>query len=145
MIKQHPAKILVVEDDPDLADMLCMFLNDNDCITTHAEDGRQALEILKSTQPDLLILDIILPHIDGITLLSKIRREGCTVPVILLTEKKSVENILNGYDNGADDYITKPFNPRELLNRTHTVLQRYYGNNTDPIFLSSYADGRSPD
>ena len=137
MIKQYPPRILVVEDDPDLADMLCMFLNDNDCIATHAEDGRQALEILKSTQPDLLILDIVLPHIDGITLLSKIRGEGCTVPVILLTEKKSVENILNGYDNGADDYITKPFNPRELLNRTHTVLQRYHGNNTDPSFLSS--------
>ena len=136
MIKSHPIKILVVEDDFELAEMLCAFLQCNGYLTKHAADGIQALKKLESAEPDLLILDIILPHIDGITLLKKLRTEGCYIPIILLTEKKSVENILIGFDTGADDYITKPFSPRELLSRVQTVLQHYQGIGSDSDSLT---------
>ncbi len=128
---QQPIKVLVVEDDTDLAEMVCLFLNSNGITTILASDGKEAQAILKSTTPDAVILDIILPYIDGITLLSRLRADACDIPIIMLTQKKSVEDILCGFETGADDYITKPFSPRELLNRIHLVLERYHKNKAE--------------
>jgi len=97
-----------------------------------ASDGQQGLTMISSLRPDIIILDIVLPYMDGLTLLEKIRQDDITTPVILLTEKNSVEEKLKGFDVGADDYVTKPFSLRELLARVRAILQRSEGGQTKP-------------
>jgi len=120
-------KILIIEDDTGIGEMLRFFFSSQGMDTAIASDGQQGLAAITSFQPDIIILDIVLPYIDGLTLLEKIRQDGITTPVILLTEKNSVEEKLKGFDVGADDYVTKPFSLRELLARVRAILQRIEG------------------
>ncbi len=124
MLKQQSFNILIIEDDAGIAEMLRFFFSSQGMRVAVAEDGNQGLEMISSFHPDIIILDVILPYIDGLTLLEKLRRDNITIPVILLTEKKRVEEKLKGFDVGADDYVTKPFSLRELYARVRVILQR---------------------
>ena len=115
-------KILVVEDEAKIRKIIKSYLKDNYKIS-EAADGQKALEIFKNEDFDLIILDLMLPEISGEKVCQKIRQISET-PIIMLTAKSSEENKIEGFNYGADDYLTKPFSPRELLARTKAILRR---------------------
>jgi DNA-binding response OmpR family regulator len=110
-------KILIVEDNTDLADLLALHLQDINCNADIAHDGGKALEFYVENNYDLVILDIMLPVMDGIAVCQKMREQGNYIPIIMLTSKTSEVDRVVGLEVGADDYITKPFSIPELLAR----------------------------
>ena len=116
--------ILICDDDRDIVNALCIYLKGQDYGIFEAYDGQQALDIIRSEDIQLVLLDIMMPGMDGITALSKIREES-NVPVILLTAKSEDADKILGLDVGADDYITKPFNPAEVVARVRSQIRRY--------------------
>ena len=114
--------ILVVDDEKEIADVVELYLQ-NEYHVLKFYTGQEALECIEKTNVDLAILDVMLPDIDGFTILRKIR-EKYTFPVIMLTAKTEYRDKITGLTMGADDYIPKPFNPRELLARIRAVLRR---------------------
>lgn len=117
-------QILVVEDDPDIQEMLCAYLRDAGYGTGAAGDGIAALDRFRSGGWDLVLLDIMLPKIDGYGVCELIRRESA-VPVIMLTALDAEENQLKGFDLNIDDYVTKPFSMPVLLRKVAAVLRRF--------------------
>lgn len=117
-------KILVVEDEESLALRIKNVLESERYLVDVAFDGTDGLDMSLSGEFDLIILDILLPKMNGIQILEEIRRESLTVPVLLLTAKGRVEDKVRGLDAGADDYLTKPFAIPELLARVRTMLRR---------------------
>lgn len=115
--------ILIVEDEPEITKILEMYLQGSGYKTEKAANGKVALELFKVIQPDLVLLDIMLPELDGIEVLKAIRQKGQT-PVIMLTAKSEELDQLLGLELGADDYISKPFRPREVVARVKAVLRR---------------------
>lgn len=115
--------ILIVEDEFRIRFLLRDYFNAEDFRVFEAENGQIALDIFKENKIDLIILDIMMPVMDGLTTLEKIR-EVSTLPVILLTAKGQEEDKLQGYDFGADDYITKPFSPKVLVAKVKALLKR---------------------
>ena len=115
--------ILIVEDELDIAEMVELYLRNEGYTTERARDGVRALELWRAARPDLILLDIGLPELDGLEVLKKVRAES-GVPVIMLTARAEEIDELLGLGLGADDYITKPFSPRTLLARVKTVLRR---------------------
>lgn len=115
--------ILVVEDDPEIADIVCAYLQSDGFRTLHASDGVQALEICADRAPALVILDIRLPGMDGWQVLAELRRRGNT-PVLMLTANDNVVDKLSALRIGADDYVIKPFTPAEVVARTQAILRR---------------------
>ena len=124
MPEEKSLKLLIVEDDLDIATMLSIFFASHDVSTQIAADGKQALEMVTSFTPDIIILDIVLPYVDGLSVLDKLRSNSIQTPVVLLTDKSSVEEKLTGFEHGADDYVTKPFSPKELWMRIQAILRR---------------------
>ena len=118
--------ILVVEDEYDIRELLKEFLTEAGYDVVTAEDGLDALEKFKSFNYNLIILDIMLPKIDGYVLCEIIRKES-NVPIIMLTALDSEENQLKGFDLNIDDYITKPFSMKVFLKRVEAVLKGAYG------------------
>lgn len=116
-------KALVVEDDPTLADVIAFTLRRDGFIVIQAFDGEMALQRWKEEDPDIIFLDINLPKLDGFSVCESIREISRT-PIIMLTVRGEEEDILRGLDIGADDYITKPFSPRQLIARARAVLRR---------------------
>jgi DNA-binding response OmpR family regulator len=116
-------KILVVDDTRNVQVLLSDFLSSQDFEVLLASDGREALEVINLANPDLVLLDIMMPRMDGYQFLTQLRRTSCT-PVIMITAKQQEADIIRGFDSGADDYITKPFRLRELLVRMRAVLRR---------------------
>ena len=116
-------KILVVDDDKKTVDLVRLYLEKDGYRVLCAYDGQQALELARHKQPDLLVVDLMLPKVDGLDL-CRILRAETGVPIILLTARTTEEDKLLGLDLGADDYVTKPFSPRELLARIRAVLRR---------------------
>src|SRR6201994_978997 len=115
--------ILVVEDDRETRSLIAKYLRTNACNVTTANDGREMSRALTDHRVDLVILDVMLPAEEGLSLCRKIRSES-QVPIIMLTARgEDVDRIL-GLEMGADDYLAKPFNPRELLARINAVLRR---------------------
>ena len=119
-------KILIIEDDKHLNKAICEMLK-NIAETTPIYDGENAMYAVEQNIYDLIILDVMLPHVDGFTILKKIRDVG-TTPVIMLTAKDSVSDKVKGLKLGADDYITKPFYRDELIARVNALLRRYNNN-----------------
>jgi DNA-binding response OmpR family regulator len=115
--------ILVVEDDPKTAELVQLYLERDGHRVLKAADGRAGLDLALTEAPDLVVLDLMLPKLDGLTLCQELRRRGST-PVILLTARATEDDMLHGLEQGADDYLTKPFSPRELAARVRAVLRR---------------------
>lgn len=119
-----PRKVLIIEDDKNIADLMRLYLEKETMDCQVSNDGLEGLEKFHQFQPDLVMLDIMLPGMDGWTICRKIR-ESSKVPIIMLTAKGELEDKVNGLELGADDYITKPFEMKEVLARVHAVLRRY--------------------
>jgi two-component system OmpR family response regulator len=120
---QASPHILVVEDDRETRNLIAKYLRTNSCNVTTANDGREMVRAMTDRRVDLLILDVMLPGEDGLSLCRKVRAEGGT-PIIMLTARGEDVDRIMGLEMGADDYLGKPFNPRELLARIHAVLRR---------------------
>ena len=116
--------ILVIDDEPAIRDMLQIALDAAGFKVVLAEDAKQAYPIIIDTPPDLILLDWMMPGTSGIELLRKLRRDEINVPVIMLTAKVEEASKIAGLDSGADDYIAKPFSPRELVSRVKAILRR---------------------
>ena len=121
-----PRKVLIVEDDSNIAELLHLYLEKEGFQTAVAPDGGKGVELFHSFQPDLVLLDIMLPVLDGWGVLKKIREHDKT-PVIMLTAKGETNDKVTGLESGADDYIVKPFEMKEVLARIHAVLRRFGG------------------
>lgn len=130
-------KILVVEDEAKIRKIINSYLKE-DYEIFEVVDGQEALEIFKNIDFDLIILDLMLPEISGEEVCQKIRQVSET-PIIMLTAKSSEENKIEGFNYGADDYLTKPFSPRELLVRTKAILRR--SNNKDKASIITLNGG----
>ncbi len=118
------AKILIVEDDTDIATIVSRWLQHENHLVEISKDGEDASVKLKLNQYDLVILDWMLPKITGVELCQKFRTSGGTTPILLLTAKSTIENKEAGLDSGADDYLTKPFDLKELSARVRALLRR---------------------
>lgn len=116
-------KILIVDDEPNILEILEAYLIVKNYQVFRAVDGQEALETAATIRPDLIVLDLMLPDISGIEVCEKIR-ESSNAPIIMLTAKTTEQDILKGLQVGADDYLTKPFSPKELVARAETVLRR---------------------
>ena len=121
-------KVLIVEDDNNIAELLHLYLEKEGFETQVAPDGGKGVELYRSFHPELVLLDIMLPVMDGWSVLKKIRETDKT-PVILLTAKGETNDKVQGLEGGADDYIVKPFEMKEVLVRIHAVLRRYGAEN----------------
>jgi DNA-binding response OmpR family regulator len=119
----RPPTILVVEDDERIAEPLLFSLMAEGYDTAHAPDGAQGLELARSKQPDLVLLDVMLPDMDGFSVCRSIRAES-GVPIIMMTARSMERDRVLGLDAGADDYVVKPFSYRELLARVRAALRR---------------------
>jgi len=117
-------KVLVVDDDKNICEVLKMYLESSGYTVRVAHDGRDAQEMFLNFRPDLVLLDVMLPYIDGIDVLKWIRKDHET-PVIMITAKGETFDKVLGLELGADDYIVKPFEPKELMARVKAVLRRY--------------------
>ncbi len=116
-------RILVVEDEPMVAEVVERYLRRDGYEVSVVHDGKSALEAIEATQPDLIVLDVMLPGIDGLEICRRVRSRTAT-PVIMLTARGEEADKLVGLEIGADDYVTKPFSPKELAARVKTVLRR---------------------
>ena len=117
-------KVLIIEDENNIAELLHLYLEKEGFETAVAADGGKGVELFRSFRPDLVLLDIMLPVMDGWSVCRKIREEGNT-PIIMLTAKGETGDKVSGLEMGADDYIVKPFEMKEVLARIHAVLRRF--------------------
>ena len=116
------SRILVVDDDTALAEMIGIVLRTEGFEPVFCEDGSLAVDTFRSAKPDLVLLDLMLPGMDGIEVCGRIRAESGT-PIIMLTAKSDTADVVKGLESGADDYMVKPFNPKELVARIRTRLR----------------------
>jgi len=115
---------MVAEDDAKQAELVRRYLEHEGYTVTVVEDGRAALDEVRRREPDLLVLDVMMPRADGLDVVRILRAERREVPVLILTARSTEDDLLLGLDLGADDYMTKPFSPRELMARVRTLLRR---------------------
>ena len=131
--------VLVVDDDKKIVDLVSLYLRKEGYAVLCAYNGREALEVARREQPDLIVLDLLLPEMDGMQVCHALRAES-RVPIIMLTARSTDEDKLLGLDLGADDYVTKPFNPRELVARVRAVLRRAASADGEPPPDVCYGD-----
>ena len=124
-------RILIAEDERDLNQLIKKRLKDAGYSVDACFDGEEVFDYLLCAEYDALVLDIMMPKMDGITVLKKLRREGNTLPVLLLTARDSIEDRVTGLDAGADDYLIKPFAFEELLARIRVMTRKASGNSTN--------------
>ncbi|MCB0061126.1 MAG: response regulator transcription factor, partial [Caldilineaceae bacterium] len=117
------ATILVVEDEQSISEVVTLYLTRSGYQVITAHDGRAALQELTKAKPDLIILDLMLPEIDGWEITRRVRAEGNT-PIIMVTARREESDRILGLEMGADDYVVKPFSPQELVSRVRAVLRR---------------------
>jgi DNA-binding response OmpR family regulator len=122
-MSDDPIRILVVDDDPDLRELLIGYLAREGFSVSGAEDGRAMDEVLEQATPDLILLDLMLPGEDGLSIARRLR-QATSLPIIMLSARGDDIDRIVGLEVGADDYVAKPFNPRELLARIRAVLRR---------------------
>ena len=125
MSKEKPV-VLIADDEADIRELVSFRLEQSGYEVVVAEDGRQALDLLREVKPDLAVLDVMMPHLDGYEVTAEIRRDEDLkgTPVILLTARAQEQDVQRGFDAGADDYIRKPFSPQELRSRVESALSR---------------------
>ena len=119
-------KILVVEDEVDIATLVSFNLQRVGYAVDMVHDGREGLEKILKEQPDLVVLDLMLPGMDGFSILKEMQRDSRanTIPVLMLTAKSQIDDRIRGLESGVDDYLTKPFSPKELILRVQAILKR---------------------
>lgn len=119
--------VLVVDDERHIFELVRLYLEQEGFDVAYAADGAEALQRIGALNPDLVVLDVMLPEMDGLSVCRRLRQEGNRVPIILLTARGDDIDKILGLELGADDYVTKPFNPRELVARVKAVLRRVGG------------------
>jgi len=129
------ATVLVVDDERNIVELTRLYLSNDGYTVLSAYDGLEALEMIREERPDLVVLDIMLPNLDGWELCRRLRQGGNDVPIIMLTARGEDVDRIVGLELGADDYVVKPFNPRELVARVKAVLRRSTGENRAPKVL----------
>ena len=119
-------RILIVEDDPDIAQLVAHYLDKAGFTTDRVASGREALHIIAARPPDLVVLDLMLPHVDGLEICRVVRSDDKTaaIPIIMLTARAEESERIVGLELGADDYLAKPFSPNELVARVRALLRR---------------------
>lgn len=127
------AKILIVEDEDPIAASVADCLSSERHTTERAPDGRTALELLGIFEYDLILMDWNMPNLSGIEVCRSFRSSGGQTPIIMVTGNNKIKDIVTGLDSGADDYITKPFEPVDLLGRVRAILRRYVAQATDTV------------
>ena len=132
-------RLLVVDDDPSVREALALVLDLNGFDVTTAEDGREAIRTLSVAPPDTVILDVLMPGLDGLEVCRRIRATGDRTPVLMLTARDAIDDRVEGLDVGADDYLVKPFALRELQARLRALLRRSSDGATEGETLT-YAD-----
>ncbi len=116
--------ILLIEDDPVIADFIIKGMREAGFEVLHIDTGPAGLEAIKRGGHDLAIVDIMLPELDGLSIIERVRRDGIQLPIIILSAKRSVDDRVDGLSHGSDDYLTKPFSFSELLARVNALLRR---------------------
>lgn len=119
-----PIRAVVVDDEDSLTDLLSMALRYEGWDVKLASDGQHAISVIREFRPDVVVLDIMLPDIDGLTVLSRLRADGIQTPILFLTAKDSVDDRIAGLTVGGDDYVTKPFSLEELVARLRALIRR---------------------
>jgi DNA-binding response OmpR family regulator len=132
-------RILLSDDDPIVQELICLILRDRGFELVTAENGSQALELWQGQSFDLIILDILMPILDGLKV-CRIIRESSRVPIIMLTAKGDEQDIVNGFEAGADDYMVKPIRPKEFVARIQAILKRCEIRSSAPVEQLSYKD-----
>jgi DNA-binding response OmpR family regulator len=130
-------KVLIAEDDRDFGNILTQYVTISGFEVTLARDGKEAWELFNKDKPDICVLDVMMPEMDGFTLAEKIKQSNRDMPFIFLTAKSLKEDIVKGLKLGADDYITKPFDPEVLILRINNILKRVYSSVNDEYHVSS--------
>jgi len=128
-------KILLAEDEVDLNNVVTRYLKKNGYSVDSVLDGEEALDYLEYGEYDLVILDIMMPKVDGFEVIKKLRNKGNHTSVLMLTARDSADDKVKGLDLGADDYIVKPFDFNELLARIRAVVRRKYGNSSNKLVI----------
>lgn len=129
--EQPNATILLVEDHDDLAATVGAFLEDSGFAMDYAADGSIALNLLEDNHYDIIVLDLMLPKVDGMKVCKKLRDRGDSTPILMLTARDQLEDKLEGFDSGADDYLVKPFDMEELSARVNALIRRARGEVSD--------------
>jgi DNA-binding response OmpR family regulator len=129
-------KILIAEDDRDFGNILTQYVTISGFEVTLTRDGKEAWEKFSESKPDICVLDVMMPEMDGFTLAEKIKQVQPDMPIIFLTAKSLKEDIVKGLKLGADDYITKPFDPEVLILRVNNILKRVYSSVNDEYHIS---------
>lgn len=129
-------KVLIAEDDTDFGNILSQYVSISGFEVILARDGKEAWEKFQEHNPNICVLDVMMPEIDGFTLAEKIKRHNSDMPVVFLTAKSLKEDIVKGLKLGADDYITKPFDPEVLILRLNNILKRVYSSINDEYSIS---------
>jgi DNA-binding response OmpR family regulator len=130
-------KVLLAEDDRDFGNILSQYVTISGFDVTLARDGNEAWELFSREKPDICVLDVMMPEMDGFTLGEKIKKAQPDLPLIFLTAKSLKEDIVRGLKIGADDYITKPFDPEVLILRINNILKRAYSSSNDEFTVSN--------
>src|SRR5664279_69234 len=123
--EKRKGRVLVVDDEPNIADVISIALRYNDYEVETAANGQDALKAVAATRPDLIVLDVMLPDLDGFEVAKRLRERADETPIVFLTAKDTTEDKVRGLTLGGDDYLTKPFSVEELLARIATVLRRF--------------------
>lgn len=134
-------RILIAEDDKDILSLLRLYLEKDGFDVLFAEDGIVAFDMIEQEEPDLIISDIMMPGMNGYDLIQKIRKSRNNVPIIILSAKNQDNDKILGLDIGADDYMTKPFNPLELVAHVKAALRRFYSLGSGETAATSYQVG----
>jgi len=138
--EQAGAKLLVVDDEPNIVELLSASLRYAGFEVSSARSGREAVDRIREVRPDLVILDVLMPGVDGLSVLRQLRGNGIDVPVLFLTAKDAHEDRIAGLTLGADDYVPKPFSLAEVIARIHAILRRAGRRNGQPSARISFAD-----
>jgi DNA-binding response OmpR family regulator len=134
-------RVLVVDDDPTVSDVVRRYLEQAGCEVRLAADGADGLAAIAAQRPDLVVLDLMMPGIDGLEVCRRLRRQLPDLPVVMLTALGEEADRVLGLEVGADDYVTKPFSPRELVLRIRSVLRRTAGHAANPAIPAKLVDG----
>src|SRR5262249_31722203 len=128
-------RVLIVDDDPDIIRLVSYNLSQFGFEPLHASTGREALAIVQAHPPDLVILDLMLPDVDGIEVCRTLRSQNVSanIPIVMLTARSEEIDRVVGFELGADDYVMKPFSPRELMLRIKSILRRSRNDRTDVL------------